>query len=99
MHVETGGRHRQLDVEELGGLGLQQLGLPDVLEHQQRVSVVARLDAGKAAILLLAELVVGVVSAVLIGGEDLSPQEALGGALILAAAVIEACTESIGQTA
>jgi len=59
---------------------------------------VARLDAGKAAILLLAELVVGVMSAVLIGGEDLSPEEALGGVLILAAAVIEACTESTGQS-
>jgi drug/metabolite transporter (DMT)-like permease len=57
---------------------------------------VARLDAGKAAILLLGELVVGVVSAVLIGGETLSLQEALGGALILTAAVIEARTESTG---
>ncbi len=60
---------------------------------------VARLDAGKAAILLLAELVVGVISAVLVGGEALSPQEALGGALILAAAVIEARTESAGAHA
>lgn len=60
---------------------------------------VARLDAGKAAILLLAELVVGVVSAVIIGGEELAPQEALGGVLILAAAVIEARTESIGNSA
>jgi len=59
---------------------------------------VARLDAGKAAILLLAELVVGVMSAVVVGGEDLSPEEALGGVLILAAAVIEACTESTGQS-
>jgi drug/metabolite transporter (DMT)-like permease len=55
---------------------------------------VARLDAGKAAILLLAELVVGVFSAVLIGDEHLSMREALGGALILTAAVIEALTES-----
>lgn len=55
---------------------------------------VARLDAGKAAILLLAELVVGVLSAVWIGGEHLSAREAVGGALILAAAVIEARTES-----
>lgn len=55
---------------------------------------VARLDAGKAAILLLAELVVGVVSAVLIGGEYLSLRELAGGALILSAAVIEARTES-----
>jgi drug/metabolite transporter (DMT)-like permease len=60
---------------------------------------VARLDAGKAAILLLAELVVGVLSAVVVGGEDLSLQEALGGVLILSAAVIEARTESTGHPA
>jgi drug/metabolite transporter (DMT)-like permease len=60
---------------------------------------VARLDAGKAAILLLAELVVGVVSAVLVGGETLSLQEAVGGTLILTAAVIEARTESTGYAA
>jgi drug/metabolite transporter (DMT)-like permease len=60
---------------------------------------VARLDAGKAAILLLAELVVGVVSAVLVGGEALSLQEAVGGALILSAAVIEARSESTGYAA
>jgi drug/metabolite transporter (DMT)-like permease len=58
---------------------------------------VARLDAGKAAILLLAELVVGVFSAVLVGGEKLSLQEAVGGALILGAAIIEAGTESTGH--
>lgn len=55
---------------------------------------VARLDAGRAAILLLAELVVGVFSAVLIGGEHLSMQEIAGGLLILSAAMIEARTES-----
>jgi len=55
---------------------------------------VARLDAGKAAILLLAELVVGVFSAVLIGGEHLSAQEIVGGMLILTAAVIEARSET-----
>lgn len=54
---------------------------------------VARLEAGKAAILLLAELVVGVVSAVLIGGEQLGLKEAVGGGLILAAAVLEARSE------
>jgi drug/metabolite transporter (DMT)-like permease len=37
---------------------------------------------------------VGVFSAVLIGGEVLSLKEAVGGALILGAAVIEARTES-----
>ena len=57
---------------------------------------VARLDAGRAAILLLGELVVAVISAVLIGGEHLSWREAVGGSLILCAAVIEACTESAG---
>jgi drug/metabolite transporter (DMT)-like permease len=55
---------------------------------------VARLDAGKAAILLLAELAVGVFSAVLIGGEHLSAQEMVGGVLILTAAVIEARSET-----
>lgn len=55
---------------------------------------VARLDAGKAAILLLSELVVAVFSAVLIGGEHLSWREMLGGTLILSAAVIEASTEA-----
>lgn len=58
---------------------------------------VARLDAGRAAILLLGELVVGVFSAVLIGGEHLSWREAVGGMLILSAAVIEARTESVGE--
>lgn len=53
---------------------------------------VARLAAGKAAIILLAELVVGVFSAVLIGGEHLSMNEIVGGALILSAALIEART-------
>jgi drug/metabolite transporter (DMT)-like permease len=57
---------------------------------------VARLDAGRAAILLLGELVVAVISAVLIGGEYLSWREAIGGSLILCAAVIEARTESTG---
>lgn len=55
---------------------------------------VARLDAGRAAILLLTELVVGVFSAVCIGGEQLSMQEVAGGLLILTAALIEARTET-----
>lgn len=59
---------------------------------------VARLDAGKAAILLLAELVVSVFSAVLIGAEQLALQEIIGGGLILAAAAIEARTEPSGGT-
>ena len=58
---------------------------------------VARLDAGKTAILLLAELVVGVFSAVLIGGEYLSAHEIAGGILILTAAVIEARSETVAH--
>lgn len=50
---------------------------------------VARLDAGRAAILLLGELVVAVCSAVWLGGETLTLKEACGGSLILAAAVLE----------
>ena len=57
---------------------------------------VARLDAGRAAILLLGELVVGVVSAVLVGDEHLSWREVTGGMLILSAAVIEARSEATG---
>lgn len=57
---------------------------------------VARLDAGKAAIILLAELVVGVFSAVLVGGEHLGWHEIAGGGLILTAALIEARTETSG---
>jgi drug/metabolite transporter (DMT)-like permease len=59
---------------------------------------VARLDAGRAAILLLTELVVGVFSAVWIGGEQLSVHEVAGGLLILSAALIEARTESQADT-
>jgi drug/metabolite transporter (DMT)-like permease len=71
------------------GLGLLWV-LPGMLATYYGV---ARLEAGKAAILLLAELVVGVVSAVLIGGEHLGLKEAVGGALILAAGVLEARSE------
>jgi len=42
---------------------------------------------------------VGVFSAVLVGGEQLSLQEAVGGTLILGAAIIEARTESTGHAA
>lgn len=55
---------------------------------------VARLDAGRAAILLLGELIVAVCSAVWLGGEVLTIKEAVGGSLILAAAVLETLTES-----
>lgn len=82
-----------LDVMQLGILSA--LGLFWVLPGTLATFYgVARLDAGKAAILLLAELVVGVFSAVLIGGEQLSMQEITGGFLILTAAIIEARSEA-----
>jgi drug/metabolite transporter (DMT)-like permease len=58
---------------------------------------VARMDAGRSAILLLGELVIAVLSAILIGSEHLSWREAVGGTLILSAAVIEARTEIHGE--
>lgn len=79
-----------LQVWALAALGLLWI-LPGTLATFYGI---ARLDAGRAAILLLTELVVGVFSAVLIGGEHLSMQEVVGGALILSAAVIEARSES-----
>ncbi|OIR04799.1 EamA-like transporter family protein [mine drainage metagenome] len=82
-----------LDVMQLGMLSA--LGLFWVLPGTLATFYgVARLDAGKAAILLLAELVVAVFSAVLIGGEQLSMQEITGGFLILTAAIIEARSEA-----
>ena len=51
---------------------------------------VTHMEAGRASILIILELVTAVVSATLIGGETMSPGEWTGGALILAAAVIEA---------
>jgi drug/metabolite transporter (DMT)-like permease len=51
---------------------------------------VTHLEAGRSGVILIAELLVSVTSAVLIGGEVLSTREALGGALIAAAALLEA---------
>lgn len=50
---------------------------------------VTHLEAGRAAILLMLELVVAVFSAILIGNESLSVKEALGGGLIVFAALLE----------
>lgn len=55
---------------------------------------VTHMDAGRAAIIIILELVTAVISALLIGGESMSFMEASGGVLILAAAVIEARRES-----
>lgn len=51
---------------------------------------VTHMEAGRASIIILLELVVAVASAVALGGEDMSATEFAGGALILVAAVIEA---------
>jgi drug/metabolite transporter (DMT)-like permease len=51
---------------------------------------VTHLEAGRAAIIILMELVTAVASASLIGGESMSGWEMVGGALILSAALIEA---------
>lgn len=51
---------------------------------------VTHVQASRAAVLQVAELLIAVVSAVLIGGESLSAGEYAGGAMILAATLIEA---------
>lgn len=51
---------------------------------------VTHMEAGRASIIIILELLTAVTTAVLIGGERMSPTEMGGGALILLAAVIEA---------
>jgi drug/metabolite transporter (DMT)-like permease len=51
---------------------------------------VTHMEAGRASILLITELLVAVVSATLIGGESLSSVELIGGALIFTATFLEA---------
>lgn len=51
---------------------------------------VTHLEAGRAAIILLMELLTAVVSASLIGGERMDGWEIVGGGLILSAALLEA---------
>jgi drug/metabolite transporter (DMT)-like permease len=51
---------------------------------------VTRLEAGRSGVIAIAELGVALVTASLIGGERLTPHEWLGGALIMAAALLEA---------
>jgi drug/metabolite transporter (DMT)-like permease len=58
---------------------------------------VTRLEAGRSGVLAIAELLVAMLTATLIGDETLLPREWLGAALIVAAAVLEATdtTESV----
>ncbi len=51
---------------------------------------VTHVDVSRAAVLQVTELVVAVLSAVLIGGEHFSAGELVGGAMILAASLLEA---------
>jgi drug/metabolite transporter (DMT)-like permease len=51
---------------------------------------VTRLEAGRASILLITELLVAVVSATIIGGETLTTAELVGGGFIVMSAVLEA---------
>jgi len=51
---------------------------------------VTHMEAGRASILLITELLVAVVSATLIGGESLTPVEMIGGALIFTSTLLEA---------
>jgi len=51
---------------------------------------VTHMEAGRSSIIIIMELITAVISATLIAGETMSPVEMLGGALILAAAFIEA---------
>ncbi len=55
---------------------------------------VMHVDASRAGVLQVVELVVAVVSAVLIGGEALGLKEWLGAALILSASMLEALSQS-----
>lgn len=51
---------------------------------------VTHMEAGRAAVLIVMELITAVISATLIGGEVLGVDEIVGGTLIVAAALIEA---------
>lgn len=54
---------------------------------------VTHLEAGRASIIIVMELVVAVVSAVIILGQSLSPAEMMGALLVIAAAIIEGFRE------
>ena len=54
---------------------------------------VTQMEAGRASILLIAELLVAVLSATIIGGETLSTVEMVGGVLIFASTILEAWRE------
>jgi len=51
---------------------------------------VSHMEAGRSSVIIIMELITAVVSATLIAGEHMDTMEMIGGALILAAAMIEA---------
>jgi len=51
---------------------------------------VTHMEAGRASIIIILELITAVISAMLIAGETMSTLEWMGGAMILSAAIIEA---------
>jgi drug/metabolite transporter (DMT)-like permease len=59
---------------------------------------VTHMEAGRSGVIMIAELLVGLVSAMLIGGEVLSLHEWIGGALITAAALLEATDTTPAST-
>ncbi len=72
-----------------GGVALYALGwlLPANLGAQYGVT---HLEAGRASVILILELLAALVSATLIGGEQMAPLEWAGALMILIAALIEA---------
>jgi len=56
---------------------------------------VTHMQAGRASVLLIVELVAAVISAMLIGGETLRPQEWIGGTLVACAALLEALAPQV----
>lgn len=53
------------------------------------------METGRAGIILIVELLAAVISAVIVGGEQLLPREWVGGTLIASAAVIEATDTTV----
>ena len=68
---------------------LSEFGLGGAWGTLAIVAAAARLEPARVGILLMAEVLVGVVSAAAIAGEQVGPLELAGGALVLAAGVLE----------
>lgn len=83
--------HAMPSLEPLVWLGLLGFGLLWLLGATVATQwSVTHMEAGRASILLITELLVAVISATLIGGESLSSSEMIGGGLIFASTLLEA---------